>query len=316
MDFSVSTHWNTFRHASGETMIEEILALGVDSVELGYDLRVDMVEGVRKMVAEGAVRVPSVHNFCPVPIGAHRGHPELYTPASSDPVTRDKAVEHTINTIRFAAEVGARVVVAHAGNVSMSRMSRDLVEWCQMGRQFTPAYEKMKMKIQLARDRKASRQLDYLRASIDRLLPELERNRVALAFENLPSWEAIPTEMEMEELLRQYNSPWLRAWHDFGHAQIRQNLGFINAERWLQRLSPWMAGSHIHDVKPPVQDHVMPPMGTIPFDLYGDFARGDIVRVIEPAPGTSADEIKQAIAFLDRCWQAPDTEDKSSGTGS
>ena len=48
MQLSVSTHWNTFRHATGESMIEEILELGVDAVELGYDLRIDMVAGVKK----------------------------------------------------------------------------------------------------------------------------------------------------------------------------------------------------------------------------------------------------------------------------
>ena len=287
-------------------MIEEVLALGVDSVELGYDLRIDMVQGVKKMVSEGAVKVLSVHNFCPVPMGAHRGHPELYTPASVDRQTRENAITHMSRTIQFAAEVGAKAVVAHAGNVDMSRMSRDLIQWCEAGRQYSPAYEKLKMKVQVTRDKKVPKQLDYLKESIDRLMPVLEQHNVALAFENLPSWEAIPTEMEMEQLLKQYNSPLLRCWFDFGHAQIRQNIGFINAERWAERLSPFMAGMHIHDVKPPVTDHVMPPNGQIPFQHYREIANRDLVRVIEPAPGTPAPAIVEAIAFLRSCWQ--DTE--------
>lgn len=310
MQFAVSTHWNTFRHASGEAMIEEILALGVDAVELGYDLRADMVHGVKAMVQNGSVRVLSVHNFCPVPMGAHRGHPELWTPASTDPRTRESAIKHITSTVEFAAEMGASVVVAHAGNVDMSQMSRDLIEWCRTGRQYTPAYEKLKMKITMTRDKKVVKQLGYLRESIDRLLPELEKNRVMLAFENLPTWEAIPTEIELEKLLEEYNSPWLRSWFDFGHGYIRQNLGFINAERWVERLSPWIAGTHIHDVKPPAQDHVIPGRGTIPFDLYREFASRDIVRVLEPAPGADAAELKDAIAFLRQCWQTPATTGK------
>ncbi|HMO51285.1 MAG TPA: TIM barrel protein [Kiritimatiellia bacterium] len=313
MEFSLSTHWNTYRHATGEAMIEEILGLGLTSVELGYDLRIDMVAGVKHMVQSGAVRVVSVHNFCPVPMGAHRGHPELYTPASPDPRTRENCITHMTRTIAFAAEVGAKVVVAHAGNVDMSRMSRDLIEWCQTGRQYTPAYEKLKMKTQVTRDKKVGKQLGYLRDSIDRLLPVLEQHKIILAFENLPTWEAIPTEIELEGLLTSYQSPWLRGWYDFGHGQIRQNLGFINAERWVTRLTPWMAGMHIHDVKPPVQDHVMPPRGHIPFDLYREFAQGDVVRVIEPAPGTAAEEIKEAIAFLRQCWQSNGPVAESSG---
>lgn len=308
MEFSISTHWNTFRHATGEAMIEEILALGLTTVELGYDLRLDMVAGVKKMVAEGAVRVRSVHNYCPVPMGTHRGHPEIWTPASPDARTRESAVYHMTKTIEFAVEVGASVVVAHAGNVDMSQMSRDLVEWCATGRQYTPAYEKLKMKVQLTRDKRVTRQLDYWRESIDRLLPALEKHRIMLAFENLPTWESIPTEMEMETLLRQYHSPWLRSWYDFGHGQIRQHLGFINAERWVERLSPWIAGCHIHDFLPPAQDHVMPPNGTIPFDIYRHFAAQDIVRVLEPAPGEDAEKVKDAVAFLRQCWHAPASE--------
>jgi sugar phosphate isomerase/epimerase len=247
MEFSVSTHWNTFRHATGEAMIEEILDLGVNAVELGYDLRLDMIAGVKTMVANGSVKVLSVHNYCPVPMGASRGHPEIWTPASTDPRTRDNAVKHMTNTIQFAAEVGAKVVVAHAGNVDMSQMSRELIDWCRTGRQYTPAYEKLKMKITMNRDKKVVKQLGYLRESIDRLLPELEKFDVALAFENLPTWESIPTEIEIEKLLGEYNSPLLKAWFDFGHAYIRQNLGFINAERWVERLTPWIAGTHIHD---------------------------------------------------------------------
>lgn len=294
-------------------MLEEILNLGVDTVELGYDLRIDMVPGVKNMVNSGAVKVLSVHNYCPVPMGAHRGHPELYTPASIDRQTRDLAVTHMTNTINFAAEVGAKVVVAHAGNVKMSRMSSDLIDWCEKGQQFSPSYERMKLKVQFTRDKKAPRQMEYLEESIDRLMPLLQQHNIALAFENLPSWESIPTELEMEQLLRKYNSPHLRSWYDIGHGQIRQNLGFINASRWAERLAPWCAGMHIHDVKAPVQDHVMPPHGQIAFDLYTMLARHDLVRVVEPAPGTDAQLVKDAIAFLRECWQAPQTKTEETG---
>ena len=71
----LSTRWNAGRHLSGEAMLEEILALGLQQVELGYDLRLELVPGVKAMIASGAVKVRSVHNFCPVPIGAPRPHP-------------------------------------------------------------------------------------------------------------------------------------------------------------------------------------------------------------------------------------------------
>ena len=56
MEFALSTHWNAARHARGEDLIEEILGLGFTHVELGYDLRMELVEGVKAMVARQAVK--------------------------------------------------------------------------------------------------------------------------------------------------------------------------------------------------------------------------------------------------------------------
>ncbi len=299
---SLSTRWNAGRHRSGEAMLEEILALGLGTVELGYDLRAELIPGVRKMVEAKAVRVDSVHNFCPVPVGAPRPHPELYTPASPDRREREYAVVHISRTLRFAAEMGARVVVCHSGNVDMPKLSFDLVRMAARGEQFGEPYENLKLKAQLVRDKKAPKQLEYLAESLEQLLPVVQETGVKLALENLPTWEAIPSELEAEKLMRRFHAGGIRLWWDIGHAQIRDNLGFINAARWLRRLAPFLAGLHIHDVAPPGQDHLMPPQGQIDFPALADVARMDMVRVLEPAPDTETALIARAIEFLRDAW--------------
>ena len=302
MIFGLTTRWNAGRHTDGEKMIGEILDLGVDHVELGYDLRIDLVPGVQTMLKAGKVKADSVHNFCPVPVGAPRGHPELFTLASSDPRVREGAVHHTSKTLRFAAGVGAKVVIVHAGNVEMPRISADLRALCEKGEQDSPQYGKLKLKLQVTREKKVGKQLDYLRQGIEQLLPVVAETGVKLALENLPTWEAMPTELEMEELCRQYAPQGLRYWHDIGHGQVRQNLGFINHERWIERLQPYLAGMHIHDVIPPAMDHVLPPHGQVNFGSLKRFAKGDIVRVIEPAPQTPGEVIVEALDLLRKAW--------------
>ena len=302
MQFALSTHWNAHRHIHGEALIDEILALGIGAVELGYDTRIDLVPGIRKRIAEGAIKANSVHVFCPVPVGAPRGHPELYTMAATDPRTRQGAIQHTTNTLRFAAEVGAKCAVCHAGNVEMDHLSRVLWDLSASGRQFTSSFEKTKMKLQIERDKRAPKQIQLLEDSITRILPVLEETGVSLCFENLPTWEAIPSEVEFEQLLRRFNHPRLRYWHDIGHGQIRQNMGFINLERWLERLSPWLAGMHVHDVVPPAMDHVMPPRGQVDFGRLKKFAEMDIFRVIEPHSQTPAADIAAALVHLREAW--------------
>lgn len=302
MQFALTTRWNAGRHTDGAAMIDEILDLGFDCVELGYDTRLDLVPGVRNRVEQGAVRVHSVHNYCPVPMTAHRGHPEIFTFGHKDRHIRKLAVRHTADTIRFAADIGARVVVCHCGNIDMTRYSEQLIELIAQGRQFTPAYEKLKLKLQDKREKKARKQLAYWYECLEQLLPVLDENRIQLAMENLPTWESIPTETEIETALNQFQSPWLKYWHDMGHGQIREAMGLINVHKWLERLEPMLVGLHVHDFLPPACDHVMPPRGEMDFSRYKRVANRTIERVIEPTPQTPPEEIREALSFLQACW--------------
>lgn len=311
MDIALTTRWNAGRHITGEAMIEEILELGFNHVELGYDLRLNLAAGVEKMVAEKAITVNSVHNFCPVPMGSPRGHPEIYVLGSLDERVRKGAAYHTAKTIEFAASVGAKVMVVHAGYVKTRKSTNNMIDLIMKDKQCTPAYEKLKMKFENQRDKKAPKVLSYLYEGIERLLPVCEEHKVVMAFENLPTWEALPTESEMLQLVQHFNSPWLKYWHDLGHGQIRENLGFIDAEHWLDQLQEHLAGMHLHDVAPPIYDHTMPPRGHMDFQRFKRFAQMDIVRVIEPTPRTPAEEIVEAHRFLKEAW-ADDEEEISS----
>lgn len=304
MTFSLSTRWNAYRHTSGETMIEEILAIGFDHVELGFDLALDLVPGVSKMVKEKTVTVDSVHNFCPIPAGAPYGHPELFPLTSLDSKTRKMAVLHTIKTINFAAEMNAKFVVAHAGHVDMKNLTSKLLCLCEQGKQYSPAYEKIKLKLFMQRDKKVRRHLDPLCNALEEILPVLQETNVRLALENLPSWEAIPSETEMEEIFKRFDSPAICYWHDIGHGQVRQNLGFISHKLWLEKLASHLGGMHIHDVAPPARDHLMPPNGNINFTSFKSFAESGIVLVFEPAPGTPGTEIREGMRIIREAWGA------------
>jgi sugar phosphate isomerase/epimerase len=295
MDFALTTRWNAGRHTRGESMITEILDLGFSRVELGYDLRIDLVPGVKAMVEQGAVQVDTVHNFCPVPVGAPKGHPELFTLAAVSRRERESAIAHTSRTIRFAAEIGARAVVVHAGNVDMKRLSDRLAQLCRKDHRFSAEYERLRLKLQVKREKKARRQLKYLYESIGQLLPVLEECQIRLALENLPTWEAMPTEIELEALLGY--------WHDIGHGQVRENLGFINQVRWMDRLKHALTGMHIHDVAPPVYDHLMPPEGNINFSRFKRFAVMDIFRVFEPTPRATSEAIIRAKTIMENTWR-------------
>lgn len=303
MELALSTRWNARRHTDGEAMIAEICELGFERVELGYDLRRDLIEGVERAVAAGMTKVGSVHNYCPVPTAAPAGHPELFTLSSRDRRVRENAVRYTSETIRFAAAMGAKAVVMHAGNVSMTRISRKLFALADAGQQEAEQYQKMLMKLLEKREKKVGKQLGYLEAGVEQLLPVLEECDIKIGIENMPTWEAIPTEVELERLLVHFNSPHLGFWNDMGHAQIRENVGLSNHLRWLERLRPFLVGMHVHDVRAPVEDHVMPPLGNMDFGLFREYAHLGIRLVVEPTPHTPAHDLKGAYEYLSEIWK-------------
>ena len=300
MTIALTTRWNARQHTDGAAMLDEISDLGFSRVELGYDTRLDLVPGIRQRVKTGAMHVDSVHNYCPVPTG-YQGHPELFSLASLDERERSLAVRFTTQTLEFAASVGANTAVTHAGNVIMKPLTRKLIALIAAGRKETPKYEKLKLKLLMRREKRAAAHLDQLRRSLDELTEPTTRLQVRIALENLPSWEALPTEIEMDNLLKEYPPDVLMAWHDIGHGRIRDNLGLTNSLHWISRFGDRLAGCHIHDVSSPAYDHRMPPDGEVDFAPFAEPLSGTI-RVLEPPPGMPANMITTAISLLTKAW--------------
>jgi len=109
----------------------------------------------------------------------------------------------------------------------------------------------------------------------------------------------------METLLKHYDSPLIGYWHDIGHGQIRQNLGFISYPLWLNRLAGWLRGLHIHDVAPPARDHLMPPRGNVDFTGFITHLKSDMALVLEPAPQTPEADIREGARVIREAWGIP-----------
>ena len=195
-------------------------------------------------------------------------------------------------------------MVLHAGRVPVFRAARRLDALVEDGvRASKPlAYERKLLRFQDKRARKAPKFFETLRASLEILLPEMEKLGVLLCLENLPTADGCPDENEMAQLLREFEGAPLTYWHDAGHAQRRQQLGLIHHAGLVRRMAPHIGGFHLHDVAPPLADHVMPPGGLVDFRIFAPFVAGDVPLVMEPAPGTPAEEVARGLAYLRGLW--------------
>ena len=306
MEFALSTNWNSARHEDGAALADEIAALGFARVEIGYLFQETQIPGLLSRLRDGTVTVGSVHAYSPVPLGAPAGHPELFLMAATEEDTRRLALFHLRRTLDFAAAIGARAVVAHAGRVPLgrcwSRLARDLA------RDDTGHWRhRLNRRLMVrARQRRIGSHLEALRRSLDELLPLCARAGVLFALENLPSYDALPDADEMLQLADNYPDSMLRYWHDIGHGQIMANAGLADPVAAVRRLLPLTAGTHIHDVRGPMLDHQAPGEGGIDFSSYGFLADAPIMHVFEPNAAVSPEGLRTGLERLRSAW-APTT---------
>ena len=280
-------------------MLDQIAALGFDQVELGYALTHGQADAVRRRVGAGEFRVSSVHAFSPFPLPGIRPDPEPFSICDPKDFKRGRrGIGAVLECARFAAEMHAPAMVLHAGRAPVFHAARRLQHLVEDGLRRTPKYEKALFKFQMKRERKAAKGLDTLRASLDLLLPEFEKLGVTLCLENLPTADAIPNEPEMFALLREYGGSPLRYWHDWGHGQIRHELGLVHQGMLLKRMGDKIGGMHLHDVFPPLQDHNMPPGGLVDFRPLEPFLATDVPLVFEPRRALPAADVARGLAHL------------------
>ena len=263
---SFSTCWNSSRHTCGETMIDELLSLGVDTVEISHGLKVSLLPGIQKAFRASRVKISGVHNFCPSPVELMIDAPDAYEFTSHRKTDRDRALALTLRTLEYAAQFEAKYVVLHMGSVPMKKRQGILADMAAEGKQNSRAYVKEKLKLIKTREALGGLYLSRAKEALAVIAEAAEKAGVPVAIESRSHYEQVPTEREMLALMKECAGPWVGYWHDFGHVQLKANVGLLDHYEWLHSISPWIIGAHFHDVIWPERDHRVPFQGSVDFD--------------------------------------------------
>lgn len=284
MKFALSTNWSNTRSDDGAAIADEAGELGFDSLELGFRTRSSQLVGFKSRL--DVMPVESVHAYCPAPVGAPGGHPELYRLCSPDENERALARMLLEKTFSCAADLGAKIVVFHAGYASMDTL---------FGNLFTTA-----RKLRVKRGRKV---YDAFRREFDILRPSLETKGLVLALENLPSLEGFPDVFEAKELMREFDGAPLRLWFDTGHALVCETNGWSgDSVHMAAEMAPWICGMHLNDVKGPSDDHGEPGWGNVDYAGLTFLAKRDVLRVFEPSSSVSSEELRNSLDYIRAMW--------------
>jgi len=285
-------------------MLREIRELGFDHAELSHGTRLGLVPGILAAVDAGEIKISSLHNFCPLPIGVNHAAPNLFQFSAERPRERDLALKHTFKTLEFAARVQAPLVVLHSGSIDMKNYTDKLLEMAARGDRESDKYRKLCAELDEKREAKKEKFLENTIDSLKKILPTAEARGVKLGVENRQALEELPIDSDYALLFREISSPNLVYWHDTGHAQIKENLGFIHHALHLESLINHLAGFHIHDVIFPGRDHCAPGRGSVDFAALKPMVKPDHLKVFEFSPSLSADEARNGVEHIKKIWGA------------
>ena len=303
MGLCLSTAWNAFRYDNGKGIVQEIRKLGFEELELSFNLTKKIVGDVSRLVKKNQIRVHSVHNFCPIPDGLQRieALPDCYSLASCDEQIRALAVKWTKVTIDTAAKLNAKAVVLHCGRVEIEGHTRELISLYTNGKMQEPYFQHLKSRMQEERMGKSEAHFESALRSLEELQRFAKNLHISLGIENRFYFREIPSFEEIGRILGRFKGAPIFYWHDTGHAQLWENLGFIKHKDYLDAYAKELIGVHLHDIKG-AQDHLAPLKGDFDFRLLKPYVRNDTIKTLEAHHPATPQELIDARDFLEKLY--------------
>lgn len=283
-------------------MLREIRELGFEYAELSHGIRLSLVPGILEAVDAGEIKICTLHNFCPLPLGVSRAAPNLFKFTSLDRRERENARRHTLKTLELAERVKARLVVLHLGQVDMREYTDRLLELVAAGQRDSPKYRRLCEELEARREAVKERHLEAAYELLRQVEEDARRRGLLLGIENREALEEVPFESDFPFFFFEFRGGVVRYWHDTGHAQIKEHLGFIQHAMHLESLSGELAGFHLHDVEFPGRDHRAPGRGTVDFAALRPFVKPEHIKVIELSPSLDRAEVLAGYAHLRNLW--------------
>ncbi len=294
----ISTVWKSGEFEDGQELMECLAGLGFREIELEYRISEDTFTGIKQFLKKSKdVKIVSIHNFFPVPDIHDTGGADIFHFSSEEAEERSLAVKYAIKTIQIAADQGARAVVLHLGRVHMDTLSLELFSLLDAGLSGSDAYVSKRDEIRMLRDRKKGKSLDMMLKSMEEVQSAAEKYDVNIGIENRYFFEECPNFEEMSVIFGKFGGGRIGYWHDAGHAQVQENLGFVSVKDLLSAYGKFLIGFHLHDVKG-YSDHHVPGIGEVDFKLLKEYINKDTIKILEIHPRETEKDLMDGVAFL------------------
>ena len=178
-------------------MLREIRDLGFEYAELSHGIRLGLMPGILEAVDAGEIKISSLHNFCPLPMGVNHASPNLYEFSDERPRERELAVKYTLKTLEFARRVRAPAVVLHLGSMDLKDYTGKLTGMLERDGIKSSRYEKLRAEAAASREAKKGKAVERVCETLRHILPEAKKRGLKLGIENRQALEEIPIESRL-----------------------------------------------------------------------------------------------------------------------